>query len=466
MSVGPHSLSDLDQWVQTGLQVCKVERTALWNLGEWWNFGSRFGRVRVRIVNSPEWKAGGGHTHNTCRAAGSLARRFSPPCRRLHTGIAFHQSVRALPDDVALPLLDRAAREGWELDRMRVEVETLKMAADHSQTGRVVRLETDLVDQILLGDCRVLLPQLPANSVSTVISSPPFHGARDYHGLGIGNETLISDYLDELLAVLMECFRVSCGTVAFNLGDRRENNGQLMIPEQFALAVLHRMPDVRLVNDVTWFRPNGQPQMNPTGKHLANQTQHWYIWTKHPTEYHFDTSEWNPKPPPQQRHHTPRLGAKYRKIITETETLNDVEKRNAWEALDEAIDAVRSGEYPQFRMRIRGVHAKYFGGQSGGVSNRVETEGFCITSFREVPPPNDLVVHPAACRRGNRHPAIFPVELATDFIKLLCPVGGTVLDPFIGSGTTAEAAIECGRHYLGMEIDPSYHAEAVARMRR
>lgn len=54
------------------------------------------------------------------------------------------------------------------------------------------------------------------------------------------------------------------------------------------------------------------------------------------------------------------------------------------------------------------------------------------------------------------HPAPFPVELASRVIKLYSYVDDVVLDPFIGSGTTALAAKQNGRHYVGFDISPEY----------
>jgi site-specific DNA-methyltransferase (adenine-specific) len=54
------------------------------------------------------------------------------------------------------------------------------------------------------------------------------------------------------------------------------------------------------------------------------------------------------------------------------------------------------------------------------------------------------------------HPAPFPVELASRVVKLYSYVGDVVLDPFIGSGTTAIAARQNGRHYVGFDISPEY----------
>lgn len=54
------------------------------------------------------------------------------------------------------------------------------------------------------------------------------------------------------------------------------------------------------------------------------------------------------------------------------------------------------------------------------------------------------------------HPAVFPVRLAADHITSWSNPGGIVLDPFMGSGTTAAAAISTGRHYIGFEISAEY----------
>jgi site-specific DNA-methyltransferase (adenine-specific)/site-specific DNA-methyltransferase (cytosine-N4-specific) len=59
------------------------------------------------------------------------------------------------------------------------------------------------------------------------------------------------------------------------------------------------------------------------------------------------------------------------------------------------------------------------------------------------------------CSNKN-HSAVFPVELPTWFIKLFTQAGDTVLDPFIGSGTTALAAIQQGRNYVGIDTNEEF----------
>lgn len=56
----------------------------------------------------------------------------------------------------------------------------------------------------------------------------------------------------------------------------------------------------------------------------------------------------------------------------------------------------------------------------------------------------------------KHHPAPFPIELAERLIRMFSFVGDTVLDPFVGTGTTPIAAARCGRHSIGVEVDPRY----------
>jgi modification methylase len=65
----------------------------------------------------------------------------------------------------------------------------------------------------------------------------------------------------------------------------------------------------------------------------------------------------------------------------------------------------------------------------------------------------------------RNHPAPFPVELATRLIRMFSFAGDTVLDPFVGTGTTSLAAAYSGRNSIGIEIDPTYLASAADRIR-
>ncbi|HTY21787.1 MAG TPA: site-specific DNA-methyltransferase, partial [Desulfomonilaceae bacterium] len=77
-------------------------------------------------------------------------------------------------------------------------------------------------------------------------------------------------------------------------------------------------------------------------------------------------------------------------------------------------------------------------------------------------------IPPESARRVG-HPAPFPVALVERLIHLYTFEGETVLDPFMGSGSTAVAAVNCQRHFVGYEIDSNYVAickERIARINR
>lgn len=64
----------------------------------------------------------------------------------------------------------------------------------------------------------------------------------------------------------------------------------------------------------------------------------------------------------------------------------------------------------------------------------------------------------------SKHPATFPDQLPIDFIQCFCPEGGIVLDPFMGSGTTAVAAVKLNRNFIGFEISKEYCEIAEKRL--
>lgn len=69
-------------------------------------------------------------------------------------------------------------------------------------------------------------------------------------------------------------------------------------------------------------------------------------------------------------------------------------------------------------------------------------------------------------RSDDDHPCAFPIDLALRPIKSSCKPGGTVLDPFSGSGTTGEACLQLGRKYIGIEKEERYCESAANRLRK
>jgi site-specific DNA-methyltransferase (adenine-specific) len=66
----------------------------------------------------------------------------------------------------------------------------------------------------------------------------------------------------------------------------------------------------------------------------------------------------------------------------------------------------------------------------------------------------------------KNHPAPYPAELAYRLVRMFSFVGDTVLDPFMGTGTTLEAAARCGRNSIGVEIESAYVTIAKERLKR
>lgn len=76
----------------------------------------------------------------------------------------------------------------------------------------------------------------------------------------------------------------------------------------------------------------------------------------------------------------------------------------------------------------------------------------------------DWVECPVATIPGVRHPAIYPRALVEDFVNLTTNPGDIVLDPFVGSGTTALASQGLGRHYIGIDLNADYASDARRRL--
>jgi site-specific DNA-methyltransferase (adenine-specific) len=317
----------------------------------------------------------------------------------------------------------------------------------------------------LLGDNLAILPTLfPDDSVDAVIYSAPYHLQRKYNGLGNGNETDFADYLAYLLALFEESLRIvkPSGCVIVNLGDKRVNGSQRLLPYRFALAVLDRF-EVKLVNDVTWYKPNGIPKVQDS-KWLANHTEQFFVFAKS-DDYYFDPKPFKKKKAARSYAPSPRLGQQYRRQIEASDLLSNDEKRNAQLELDQLVQEVKDGKIKGFRMKIRGIHALPFRGPDGGASRRMIARGFHVIRLRGLPVAKNLIEHAVDSRKGGLHPAVFPVRLIEKFVIGFCPIGGIVVDHCMGSGSLAVAALNTGRRYIGVERDPVYHADSIKTLK-
>ena len=310
------------------------------------------------------------------------------------------------------------------------------------------------LDQILCGDNLELIQQLPDRSVQLVITSPPYFQQRNYGG-GIGNEAHFEEYLENLLSLFRECVRVVMedGSLVFNLGDKYEDSSLLLVPYRFAIGATETGL-VKLINDVTWVKKN------PTPRHfkrrLVSSTEPFFHFVK-TDDYYYNPDAFMADEGVSQKSCTQgtNVGQRYFNLINQS-GLSEGEKHNARLALEKAIREVRCGEIAGLRMKIRGIHAGAFGGREGGRKDQIEKNGFTLIRLRGNKLKRDVIQHPVESVRGIGHPAIYPVKIVEEFLHLLTRPRDVVLDPFIGSGSTAVACKQLGRHFIGYDINPEY----------
>lgn len=109
---------------------------------------------------------------------------------------------------------------------------------------------------------------------------------------------------------------------------------------------------------------------------------------------------------------------------------------------------------------IEEEYQKYF--YCPKVSRKERHMGFDLTDIPSAgtthmyDPIDQAVTRQNKTDKGNNHPTVKPIELMKYLIKLITPQGGSVLDPFNGSGSTGMAAVELGMRYTGCELDANY----------
>lgn len=323
--------------------------------------------------------------------------------------------------------------------------------------------ETLPIDQILCGDNLELIQKLPNSSIQLIITSPPYFQQRDY-GSGIGNEKDVNEYIDILLRLFHECVRVvkDDGSIVFNIGDKYKDSNLLLVPYRFALAVTETGL-VKLVNEITWVKRNPTPRQFQ--RRLVSSTEPFFHFVKSDNYYYdlnaFLAAERVSKQ--SRKKDSTKLGQRYFELIAESD-LSKAEKIAARKELTEVIQEVLQGEIHDFRMKIRGIHAEPFGGQIGGRTLQLKNKGFTIIRMHGNKLKRDVIETSVAAVKGNKHPAIYPVEVVEEFLHLLTPPGSLVLDPFMGSGSTAVACKKLGRHYIGYDINTEYCEDARQRV--
>ncbi|MDP3260134.1 MAG: site-specific DNA-methyltransferase [Thermodesulfovibrionales bacterium] len=322
-------------------------------------------------------------------------------------------------------------------------------------------LFSEIINRIIQGDNLSVLKLIPAYKINLVITSPPYFKQRDYGG-GIGNEKTINEYIENLLLVFSECVRIlkDDGSIVFNLGDKYLESNLQLIPYRFAISVLEKFP-VKLINNVTWVKLNPTPRQYQ--RRLVSSTEPFFHFVKS-KEYYYNFADFmNNNGAKNKRTNGNNIGKKYFELI-ESSSLTLEQKKMALCELQEVIEEVRAGKIESFRMKIRGIHSEPFGGQDGGRKYQLMRKGFTIIKIKGEPIKRDVIGSAVETIKGCKHPAIYPLYIIKELIRLLSRPGEIILDPFIGSGTTAVAAKELGRRYIGIDINEEYCKYAKLRL--
>ena len=315
--------------------------------------------------------------------------------------------------------------------------------------------------RVICADNRRALPDLAASSVDLAITSPPYFSQREYATPGLGNEASIGEYLDNIMDTFAQVMRVMrpTGNIVYNMGDKIIDGSLQLIPYRFAARVMDEF-GLRLVNDITWIKRNPTPHQFT--RRLTVSTEPFFHFALS-SDYHYDRDAFQPAAATPQRQPTAKLGSRYRDLIDGSD-LTPTERAAAHQALDAAIADVREGRIQSFRMKIRGIHAPAYGGQDGGRKMHIERYGFTIIRISGQAMKRDVIESPVESLPGNGHPAIFPVSVVREIIRLLAPAGGTVIDPYLGSGSTMVAAVLEGRSCIGIDISDDYCVSARERV--
>jgi DNA modification methylase len=301
--------------------------------------------------------------------------------------------------------------------------------------------------QVLVGDCRDVLDTLPAQSVQTCVTSPPYFGLRDYgHDGQIGLEPSPDEFVAALVGVFRSVRRVlrDDGTVWLNLGDSyaagkvgRSDHGTGDPTSRLGPA-RDGLPNATAVGGTVFQRsaPDGCKPKDLLGipwmVAFALRADGWYlrseiIWHK-------------PNPMPES--------------VTDRPTKAHEQVFLLAKGPRYYYDAVSVAEEATNRAPGNVTHKHTAAYEDGDEFSRTKG-GLLAVGARETKNKRTVWTVPSAPFAGA-HFATFPPALIEPCILAGAPNGGTVLDPFNGAGTTGMVAVRNGRRYVGIELNPEY----------
>lgn len=318
----------------------------------------------------------------------------------------------------------------------------------------------------ICGDALKVLRTMPNNCIDCIITSPPYYMKRQYLGGGIGMEATYQEYIDNLLIIIKEVYRVLKPTGSFwlNIGDSYKNKQLLNIPYRIAI----RMQDEQkwiLRNTVIWDKLKGA--MSQSKDNLGNEYEPLFHFVKQRSGYYYDSDSVRKKPRTAHIKNgavvsaTGVSGVRYRRKIELSTELTENQKQAALDALEGVLDRIRKGELSDFRMVIKGANQRVTNGDTANLSGRakeLQEKGFYFLFYN---PKGSMIsdvwqIIPEDTQGRKVHFAPYPEDLVKTPIVLTCPPKGIVLDPFSGTGTTNYVATLLNRRSIGIDMSKEY----------
>lgn len=332
--------------------------------------------------------------------------------------------------------------------------------------------ESDKSFCLLLGDAEEILKTFPSASIDCCLTSPPYWGQREYDSRStLGAENHWREYVSHLVRIFRGVKRALKpeGSLWLNLGDTYVQKNLCGIPWRVAFAL--QDDNWILRNAIIWDKVKGNPD-NAKDK-LRNLHEYVFHFVKQANYfYDVDAIRNAPGKPYYRNGHittaTGVSGIRYQQQIRDSD-LTSAQKKEALQALRNALDKVQRGELPDFRMIIRGFQRSTHSDspQYSGRARELKTRGYCVLPYHRLGTKPGDVWHiiPEDSQREGDHYAVFPVELCELPIKATCKKGNILLDPFVGTGTAVVAAVLLGRRGIGIDTSNRYLEEAENRLK-
>jgi len=292
---------------------------------------------------------------------------------------------------------------------------------------------------IHVGDNITNLKNLADSSVDLCVTSPPYYNLRDYQNTGqIGVENTVDDYVENLCKVFDEVYRVlkPTGSCWVNIADTYDKKRLLQVPSRFEIAMSDRKWHLR--NEVIWNKPNPQPISSKDRFWSNHEKFFWFV--KDVKKYYFN----------REPMMVPQAEISIRRMFSN----NNIKKRKDANTSQKEGFAISSTSQDKHYARMR---------EEMNIEKDFNYEEL-VASGKCPMRPEFTVWNVSSTTYNGAHFAVYPPDLIEKPIKTCCPDDGIVIDPFMGSGTTGEVAVNSNKKYIGFELNPDYAALAEKRI--